>query len=177
MSSSTTSSLIADRKESYSRSGSPSSYRPRCRCEALWSCIEPHGIAGSISDGSPRGGVADLGQSKCEDLLSSRAQCRRSCEASRRRTRFESSVPPRHEYVILETLMCAAGLVVTRERLEGTLRQRETSALGRSLDVHVAHLRNKIGRALPIRTAEARAISSRASHQSRPPRAILLYIT
>jgi DNA-binding response OmpR family regulator len=48
--------------------------------------------------------------------------------------------------------MRAAGLVVTRERLEGTLRQRETFALDRSLDVHVAHLRNKVGRSSPIRT-------------------------
>ena len=56
------------------------------------------------------------------------------------------------EYLILETLMRTAGRVVTRERLVWTLRQRESSGLDRSLDVHVAHLRNKIGRPSPIRT-------------------------
>lgn len=56
------------------------------------------------------------------------------------------------EYVILEVLMRAAGRVVTRERLAWTLRQREPSVLDRSLDVHVAHLRSKIGRCSPIRT-------------------------
>ena len=48
--------------------------------------------------------------------------------------------------------MRAAGRVVTRERLMWALRQREPSALDRSLDVHVAHLRRKIGRCSPIRT-------------------------
>jgi two-component system, OmpR family, response regulator CpxR len=56
------------------------------------------------------------------------------------------------EYVILESLMQAAGRVVTRERLNWVLRQREPSALDRSLDVHVAHLRRKIGRGSAIRT-------------------------
>lgn len=56
------------------------------------------------------------------------------------------------EYLILEMLMRAGGRVVTRERLVWTLRQREPSGLDRSLDVHVAHLRNKIGRPSPIRT-------------------------
>jgi len=56
------------------------------------------------------------------------------------------------EYIILETLMRMAGRVVTRERLSWTLRQRESSGLDRSLDVHVAHLRNKLGRPSSIRT-------------------------
>lgn len=56
------------------------------------------------------------------------------------------------EYVILETLMREAGRVVTRERLTWTLRQKELSGVDRSLDVHMAHLRDKIGRPSPIRT-------------------------
>ena len=56
------------------------------------------------------------------------------------------------EYIILETLMREAGRVVTRERLTWTLRQKELTGLDRSLDVHMAHLRDKIGRPSPIRT-------------------------
>ena len=56
------------------------------------------------------------------------------------------------EYIILEALMRTAGRVVTRERLSWTLRQRESSGLDRSLDVHIAHLRSKLGRPSPIRT-------------------------
>jgi len=56
------------------------------------------------------------------------------------------------EYIILDALMRAAGRVVTRERLSWTLRQRESSELDRSLDVHMAHLRSKLGRPSPIRT-------------------------
>jgi len=56
------------------------------------------------------------------------------------------------QYIILETLMRTPGRVVTRERLSWTLRQRESSGLDRSLDVHVAHLRRKLGRPSPILT-------------------------
>ena len=56
------------------------------------------------------------------------------------------------EYAVLETLIFDAGNVVSRERL--TLASNSRTA--RSLDVHVARLRKKIGRPSPIRTVRGR---------------------
>jgi two-component system OmpR family response regulator len=56
------------------------------------------------------------------------------------------------EYLILETLMREAGRVVTRDRLTWTVRQCAAAGFERTLDVHVARLRKKIGRPSPIGT-------------------------
>lgn len=49
------------------------------------------------------------------------------------------------EYDILETLMRAAGRVVNRDELTQRLYQRTSTPLDRSIDVHVSHLRKKLG--------------------------------
>jgi two-component system response regulator CpxR len=57
------------------------------------------------------------------------------------------------EYDILEFLVRNAGRVVSRAELTAVLYQREASPFDRSLDVHVSHLRKKLGsRGLLIRT-------------------------
>ena len=49
------------------------------------------------------------------------------------------------EYDILETLMRAAGRVVSRDELTQKLYQRTSTPLDRAIDVHVSHLRKKLG--------------------------------
>ncbi len=48
------------------------------------------------------------------------------------------------EFDILETLMRAAGRVVSRDQLTQKLYGRESSPFDRSIDVHVSHLRRKL---------------------------------
>ncbi|MDX2149917.1 MAG: response regulator transcription factor [Bryobacteraceae bacterium] len=48
------------------------------------------------------------------------------------------------EYDILETLMRAAGRVVSRDELMRRLYQREATPFDRSIDVHISHLRKKL---------------------------------
>jgi two-component system, OmpR family, response regulator CpxR len=48
------------------------------------------------------------------------------------------------EFLILETLMRAAGRVVSRDELSAVLYQRQATPFERSLDVHVSHLRRKL---------------------------------
>ena len=49
------------------------------------------------------------------------------------------------EYEILVQLLNAAGLVVKREGLVRTVLGRELSVFDRSLDMHISHLRKKLG--------------------------------
>jgi two-component system, OmpR family, response regulator CpxR len=49
------------------------------------------------------------------------------------------------EFDILELLVRSAGRVVSRSELIGAIHQRPASPLERSLDVHVSHLRKKLG--------------------------------
>lgn len=49
------------------------------------------------------------------------------------------------EYTILELLMRAAGRAVTRDEISLRLYQREASPLDRAIDVHVSHIRQKLG--------------------------------
>jgi two-component system response regulator CpxR len=49
------------------------------------------------------------------------------------------------EYEILVRLLSAAGLVVTREALVRTVLGRELSVFDRSIDMHISHLRKKLG--------------------------------
>ncbi len=49
------------------------------------------------------------------------------------------------EYEILVALLSAAGLVVKREDLVRTVLGRELSVFDRSLDMHISHLRKKLG--------------------------------
>jgi len=49
------------------------------------------------------------------------------------------------EYEILVRLLAAAGLVVTREALVRTVLGREPSVFDRSIDMHISHLRKKLG--------------------------------
>jgi two-component system, OmpR family, response regulator CpxR len=49
------------------------------------------------------------------------------------------------EYEILVRLLAAAGLVVTREALVRTVLGRELSVFDRSIDMHISHLRKKLG--------------------------------
>ena len=48
------------------------------------------------------------------------------------------------EFDILETLVRAAGRIVSRDELMAALHQREATPYERSLDVHVSHLRKKL---------------------------------
>lgn len=48
------------------------------------------------------------------------------------------------EFLILETLMRAAGRIVSRDELSAVLYQRQATPFERSLDVHVSHLRRKL---------------------------------
>ncbi|HEX8282759.1 MAG TPA: response regulator transcription factor [Pyrinomonadaceae bacterium] len=50
------------------------------------------------------------------------------------------------EYEILVQLLASAGLVVTREALVRTVLGRELSVFDRSIDMHISHLRKKLGR-------------------------------
>jgi two-component system response regulator CpxR len=54
------------------------------------------------------------------------------------------------EYEILETLMRAAGNVVSRDDLTMRLYQRESTPFDRSIDVHISHLRKKLDRGRPL---------------------------
>src|SRR3712207_8980413 len=56
-------------------------------------------------------------------------------------TLFRSNV----EYEILVRLLSAAGLVVKREDLVRTVLGRELSVFDRSIDMHISHLRKKLG--------------------------------
>jgi two-component system response regulator CpxR len=49
------------------------------------------------------------------------------------------------EYEILVQLLSSAGLVVTREALVRTVLGRELSVFDRSIDMHISHLRKKLG--------------------------------
>jgi len=51
------------------------------------------------------------------------------------------------EFDLLELLMRSAGRVVSRERISAILYHREISADERGIDVHVSHLRKKLGQA------------------------------
>jgi two-component system response regulator CpxR len=50
------------------------------------------------------------------------------------------------EYDILEQLVRSAGRIVSRDELTALLYQRKTTPFDRVLDVHVSHLRKKLGR-------------------------------
>ncbi|HEX8557513.1 MAG TPA: response regulator transcription factor [Pyrinomonadaceae bacterium] len=50
------------------------------------------------------------------------------------------------EYEILAALLSAAGLVVSREALVRKVLGRELSVFDRSIDMHISHLRKKLGR-------------------------------
>lgn len=50
------------------------------------------------------------------------------------------------EYDILECLARSAGRVVSRDTLAGVLHQRDAVPFDRSVDVHIHHLRRKLGR-------------------------------
>ncbi len=54
------------------------------------------------------------------------------------------------EFDILQTLMNAAGRVVSRDDLMQRLYQRESTPFDRSIDVHVSHLRKKLDRGRPV---------------------------
>ena len=57
------------------------------------------------------------------------------------------------EFDILDLIMRSAGRIVSRDELTGAIHQRPASPLDRSLDVHVSHLRKKLGRrGMVIRT-------------------------
>lgn len=49
------------------------------------------------------------------------------------------------EFAILDLLLRAAGRVVTRDEIAAVLFQREASPFERSVDVHISHLRKKLG--------------------------------
>lgn len=49
------------------------------------------------------------------------------------------------EFSILDLLLRAAGRVVTRDEITAALHQREASPFERALDVHISHLRKKLG--------------------------------
>jgi two-component system response regulator CpxR len=49
------------------------------------------------------------------------------------------------EFDILDLIVRSAGRVVSRHELNAAIHQRPTSPLDRSLDVHVSHLRKKLG--------------------------------
>ena len=49
------------------------------------------------------------------------------------------------EFEILRTLVANAGRVIQRERLMGMARGEEWAAYERSVDVHISHLRKKLG--------------------------------
>ena len=50
------------------------------------------------------------------------------------------------EFDILDALMRSAGRVITRDEIAATLYHRESTTFERSIDVHVSHLRKKLGR-------------------------------
>jgi len=50
------------------------------------------------------------------------------------------------EFDILDLIVRSAGRVVSRDELTAAIHQRRASPLDRSLDVHVSHLRKKLGR-------------------------------
>jgi two-component system, OmpR family, response regulator CpxR len=50
------------------------------------------------------------------------------------------------EFDILDVLVRASGRIVTRDELTIVLYQREANPFDRSLDVHISHLRQKLGR-------------------------------
>jgi len=49
------------------------------------------------------------------------------------------------EFSILDLLLRAAGRVVSRDEIASALHQREASPFERALDVHISHLRKKLG--------------------------------
>jgi two-component system, OmpR family, response regulator CpxR len=49
------------------------------------------------------------------------------------------------EFAILDLLLRSAGRVVTRDEIAAVLFQREASPFERSVDVHISHLRKKLG--------------------------------
>jgi two-component system response regulator CpxR len=49
------------------------------------------------------------------------------------------------EFDILELMVCAAGRIISRNELSGAIYRRPASSQDRSLDVHVSHLRRKLG--------------------------------
>jgi two-component system response regulator CpxR len=54
------------------------------------------------------------------------------------------------EFDILDLIVRSAGRVVSRDELTAAIHQRPASPLDRSLDVHVSHLRKKLGRRGPV---------------------------
>ncbi len=56
------------------------------------------------------------------------------------------------EFELLRTLVANAGRVIPRDRLMGMARGEEWAAYDRSVDVHVSHLRKKLGDASLIKT-------------------------
>jgi DNA-binding response OmpR family regulator len=49
------------------------------------------------------------------------------------------------EYEILATLVRATGQVVSRDAIMSTVFRRDANPLDRALDVHISHLRRKLG--------------------------------
>jgi len=73
------------------------------------------------------------------------------------------------EFDLLELLMRSAGRVVSRREMTTLLYQREVSPFDRALDVHVGHLRKKLGRRDLIRTVRGTGYQFEAgSEEPRP---------
>lgn len=68
-------------------------------------------------------------------------------DASRREVRVDGTLVAltTTEFEILRVLLSAAGRVIPRERLMEQARGQEWSAYDRSVDVHISHLRKKLG--------------------------------
>jgi DNA-binding response OmpR family regulator len=68
-------------------------------------------------------------------------------DASRREVRVDDTLVAltTTEFEILRVLLSAAGRVIPRERLMEQARGQEWSAYDRSVDVHISHLRKKLG--------------------------------
>jgi two-component system response regulator CpxR len=49
------------------------------------------------------------------------------------------------EFDILELMVRSAGRIVSRNEISGVIHQRPASPQDRSLDVHISHLRRKLG--------------------------------
>jgi two-component system response regulator CpxR len=72
------------------------------------------------------------------------------------------------EFDILDLIVRSAGRVVSRDELTAAIHQRPASPLDRSLDVHVSHLRKKLGRrASVIRTVRGVGYLFRAELRER----------
>ena len=56
-----------------------------------------------------------------------------------------SSTSPRSSTDLLHYLVAAAGRIVSRDELMAVIVQRDASPFDRALDVHISHLRKKVG--------------------------------